>query len=85
LGIANITDITDITDIVIDITDIINIVDIAVETGRHIQGVTKVSHNSIVKIRTKGVAASEGKIVIKLSQTIREISGRAKSYPLSSK
>jgi hypothetical protein len=50
LGIANIT----------DIADIVNIVDIAVETGRRVQGVTKVSRDSVVEVRTEGVAASEG-------------------------
>ena len=47
LGIANIINITDIADIVTDITDIVmdvvDIVNIAVETGRRVQGVTEVS------------------------------------------
>jgi hypothetical protein len=42
-------DITDVADIVIDITDIVtdiaDIVNIAVETGRRVQGVTGVSCN----------------------------------------
>jgi hypothetical protein len=44
-----------------------------------------VSCNSIVEVRTEGVAASEGRIVVELSQTIGEIDKRAKSYLLSSK
>jgi hypothetical protein len=54
LGIVNITDIVDVADIVMDIADIatdiadiINIVDIAVETGRCMQGVTKVSRDRV--------------------------------------
>jgi len=43
LGIVNITDITDVADIVTDIADIVNIADIAVEIGRRVQGITKVS------------------------------------------
>ena len=43
LGIANITNIVDVADIVTDIADIAT--DIAVETGRRVQGVTEVSHN----------------------------------------
>jgi hypothetical protein len=62
-GIANIMDIADVADIIMDI---------AVETGRHIQGVTEVSHDSIVEVRTEGVAALEGIKVIELLQTIGE-------------
>ena len=57
LGIANITDIVDVADIVTDIADIaadiadiadiVNIADIVVETGRRLQGVTKVSRNRV--------------------------------------
>ena len=45
LGIANITDIVDIADIDTDMTDIIT--DIIVETGRRVQGVTRVSYNRV--------------------------------------
>jgi hypothetical protein len=82
LGIANVMDIADIADIITDITDIMNIMDITVETGRRVQGVTEISCNSVVEVRTEGVVALEGKIVVELSQTIGEIGGRAKSYPL---
>ena len=45
LGIVNIID---IADIVMDIVDIaIDIADIVVETGRRVQGVTKVSRNKV--------------------------------------
>ena len=47
-GIVNIINIADIVDIIMDIADIadiMNIVDIAVETGRRVQGVTKMSHD----------------------------------------
>jgi hypothetical protein len=35
-----------------------------VETGRYIQGVTEVSRDSVVKVRTEGVAALGGIKVI---------------------
>jgi hypothetical protein len=64
-GIANITNIADIADIVTDIADIAtDIADIAVETGRHVQGVTGVSRDSVVEVRTEGVAALGGIKVI---------------------
>ena len=54
LSIVNIIDIADVADIIIDIidtvmdiVDIINIIDIAVETSKHAQGVTKVSCNGV--------------------------------------
>ena len=46
LGIINIINIADIVDIVTDITDIAtDFANIAVETGRHIQSITKISCN----------------------------------------
>jgi hypothetical protein len=45
---AVIIDILGIVNIIMDITDIaINIMDIVVETGRYVQGVTKVSHDRV--------------------------------------
>jgi hypothetical protein len=61
---AVITDISDIANIT-DIADIVtDIVDIVVETGRCVQGVTEVSRNSVVEVRTEGIAALGGIKVI---------------------
>jgi hypothetical protein len=58
MGIVDIS--TDITDIGTDIADIVNIADIAdcmfvnvvVETGRYVQGVTGVSYNINIVVKT---------------------------------